>query len=73
MPKKITLADYEEHGPEFFEKFNYVKKQLGKDSKAEDVLSVMKSLGAIVMKNRADAKASSSFGFNKVDDEDKDS
>ena len=58
MTKKITVEDYQEHGPEFFEKYNFVKKELGKEAKAEDVLSVMKSLGAIVMKNKADKKSS---------------
>lgn len=59
----ITVKDYEEFGPEFFEKYNYVKKELGKDAKAEDVMAVMKALGAIVMKKKKEAK-DVKIGFN---------
>ena len=69
--KDITIDDYKEHGPEFFEKYNYVKKQLGTGAKAEDVMSVMKALGAIVMKKRNDKKGGP-FGFNKPADKEKD-
>ena len=66
--KDITIDDYKEHGPEFFEKFNYVKRELGGDAKAEDIMNVMKALGAIVMKKRADKKGGP-FGFNKSTDD----
>ena len=59
----ITVKDYEKFGPEFFEKYNYVKKELGKDAKAEDVMAVMKALGAIVMKKKKEAK-DVKIGFN---------
>ena len=59
----ITVKDYEEFGPEFFEKYNYVKQKLGKDAKAEDVMAVMKALGAIVMKKKKEAK-DVKIGFN---------
>lgn len=59
----ITVKDYEEFGPEFFDKYNYVKKQLGKDAKAEDVMAVMKALGAIVVKKKKEAK-DVKIGFN---------
>ena len=59
----ITIKDYEEFGPEFFDKYNYVKQQLGKDAKAEDVMAVMKALGAIVVKKRKEAK-DVKVGFN---------
>ena len=66
--KDITIADYKEHGGEFFDKYNYVKEQLGDNAKAEDVMAVMKALGAVVMKKRADNKGGS-FGFNKPESE----
>ena len=62
--KDITIADYQEYGPEFFEKYKYIKRQLGADAKAEDVMNVMKALGAIVMKKRGEKKGGP-FGFNK--------
>tara|TARA_B100001769_G_scaffold196634_1_gene156910 strand:- start:33 stop:251 length:219 start_codon:yes stop_codon:yes gene_type:complete len=67
--KEITLEDYQDIGPEFFEKYNYVKKQLGTGAKAEDVLAVMKSLGALVMKKRSDTKASP-MGIGFINDND---
>lgn len=59
----ITVKDYEEFGPEFFDKYNYVKQQLGKDAKAEDVMAVMKALGAIVVKKKKESK-DVKIGFN---------
>lgn len=61
--KKITLDDYKEVGPEFFEKYLYVAKELGENAKTEDILKVMESLASLVMKKRVEEKAS--FGFNK--------
>ena len=62
--KDITIEDYKEYGPEFFEKYEYVKQALGGEAKAEDVMNVMKALGAVVMKKRGDKKGGP-FGFNK--------
>ena len=62
--KPITLEEYKEHGPEFFEKFNYVKNEMGFNSKAEDVLKVMESLAGLVMSKRKE-KSSGPMGFNK--------
>lgn len=64
----ITINDYREHGGDFFKKYNYVKEQLGGEPKAEDVMTVMKALGALVMKKRADKKGEN-FGFNKSDND----
>lgn len=61
--KPITIDEYKEHGPEFFDKFNYVKSQLG-DAKAEDVLKVMESLAGLVMTKRKE-KNTGPMGFNK--------
>ena len=62
--KDITIEDYKEYGPEFFEKYEYVKQALGGEAKAEDVMNVMKALGAVVMKKRGEKKGGP-FGFNK--------
>lgn len=62
--KPITIDEYKEHGPEFFEKFNYVKNEMGFNSKAEDVLKVMESLAGLVMTKRKE-KNSGPMGFNK--------
>lgn len=62
--KPITIEEYKEHGPEFFEKFNYVKNEMGFHTKAEDVLKVMESLAGLVMTKRKE-KSSGPMGFNK--------
>jgi len=61
--KKITLEDYKEVGPEFFEKYWYVAKELGENAKTEDILKVMESLASLVMKKQVEEKTP--FGFNK--------
>ena len=66
--KKITLEDYKDVAPEFFEKYWYVAKELGEDAKTEDVLKIMESLAALVMKKRVDDKLAP-FGFLKKDDD----
>ena len=48
--KSITVEDYEKYSGEFFDKYFYVAKQLGEGAKAEDILKIMESLGAVVMK-----------------------
>ena len=50
--KSITVEDYEKYSGEFFDKYFYVAKQLGEGAKAEDILKIMESLGAVVMKKR---------------------
>ena len=67
--KPITVKDYEDVAPEFFEKYFYVAKELGEGAKPEQVLKIMESLGALVMRKRAEDKKVT-LGFNKsVDDE----
>ena len=61
--KKITLEDYKEVGPEFFEKYWYVSKELGENAKPEDVLKVMESLAGLAMQKKTEEK--SPVGFNK--------
>ena len=64
MDKPITLEEYKEVGPEFFEKYFYVAKELGEGAKTEDILKVMESLAGLVMKSRAEKKKVN-LGFNK--------
>ena len=52
----ITVKDYEKYGSEFFEKYFYVAKELGEGAKAEDILKIMESLGALVIKKRYEEK-----------------
>ena len=66
--KKITVEDYKDVAPEFFEKYWYAAKELGEDAKTEDVLKIMESLAALVMKKRVDDKLAP-FGFLKKDDD----
>ena len=63
--KSITVEDYEKYSGEFFDKYFYVAKQLGEGAKAEDILKIMESLGALVMKKRYEEKGVGPFGFNK--------
>ena len=62
--KPITIEEYREYGPEFFKKFNYVRNELGLNSKAEDIIKVMESLASLVMAGRKE-KNSGPMGFNK--------
>ena len=62
--KKITLEEYQEAGEEFWPKYWYVAKELGENSKPEQVLKVIEALAGIAMKNRVDKKVGP-FGFNK--------
>ena len=68
MDKPITLEEYKEVGPEFFEKYFYVAKELGEGTKTEDILKVMESLAGLVLKKRAEKKKVS-LGFNKQTEE----
>tara|TARA_R100000005_G_C4889223_1_gene136955 strand:- start:232 stop:468 length:237 start_codon:yes stop_codon:yes gene_type:complete len=67
--KPITVKDYEQVAPEFFEKYWYVAKELGEGAKPEDVLKIMESLGALVVKKRVEDKIGP-FGFLKKNDDD---
>ena len=62
--KSITVEDYEKYSGEFFDKYFYVAKQLGEGAKAEDILKIMESLGAVVMKKRMEEEGKiGPFGF----------
>ena len=69
--KPITLEEYKEAGEEFWPKYWYIAKELGEDSKPEQVLKVMEALAGVAMKKRLDNKLSP-FGFNKKEKEDAD-
>ena len=60
--KPISLEEYKEVGPEFFEKYFYVADNLGEGAKGEDVLKVMESLAALAYKRRTEEKKNS-IGF----------
>lgn len=64
MPKEITLDEYKEVAPEFFDKFNYVSEKLPKDTSAEDIVKVMQTLASLVIKKRQAAKQNT-VGFMK--------
>ena len=71
--KLLTLEDYQKAGEHFWDKFWYVSKELGENSKTEDVLKVMEALGTVALKLRdeeEDEKAGP-FGFNKKKEEEK--
>lgn len=69
--KAITVEDYKKYGDEFFDKYFYVAKQLGEGAKAEDILKIMESLGAVVMKKRAEETGKiGPFGFIRELNED---
>ena len=52
----ITVEDYEKYGKEFLDKYFWIAKELGEGAKAEDILKIMESLGALVMKKRYEEK-----------------
>ncbi len=64
MKLKITLEDYQKAGEEFWPKYWYVAKELGENSKPEEVLKVMESLAGVAMKQKVENKIGP-FGFNK--------
>jgi len=64
--KPATLEEYTKVGPQFFAKFNYVKTQLPADSDVEEVLTVMETLGALVLLRREEEEDDKpTIGFNK--------
>jgi hypothetical protein len=68
-PKPITLTEYQEVGPEFFEKFHYVKNQLPHGTEVEEVLTIMETLASLVLIKRDEDEEeggdSSKIGFLK--------
>ncbi len=61
--KPVTLDEYKQVGPEFFDKYWYVSKELGEGAKSEDVLKIMESLAALALQKRKEDKEP--LGFNK--------
>jgi len=70
--KPITVKDYEEVADEFFAKYHFVAKELGENTKPEQVLKVMESLGGLVMKKRAEDQGAPLIGFVKAPEEEPD-
>jgi hypothetical protein len=66
--KLLTLEDYKTAGEHFWDKFWYVRQELGTDAKTEDVLKVMEALGGVAMKLKNEDKEGP-FGFNKKEEE----
>ena len=62
--KLLTLEDYEKAGETFWPKYWYVAKELGEDTKPEQVLKVMEAVGSIALKLALEKKEGP-FGFNK--------
>jgi len=60
--KPITLEDYQSVSDEFFPKYHFVSQELGEGAKTEDILKVMESLAALVLKKRSEDKKST-IGF----------
>ena len=67
--KLLTLEDYQKAGETFWPKYWYVAKELGENSKPEDIIKVMEAVGAVALKLKLDDK-DGPFGFNKKDEED---
>jgi len=64
--KLLTLEDYQKAGETFWDKYWYVSKELGENSKTEDILKVMEAIGNIALKIREEEdEENSPFGFNK--------
>lgn len=62
--KLLTLEDYQEAGESFWPKYWYVAKELGENSKPEDILKVMEAVGNVALKLSLEKKEAP-FGFNK--------
>ena len=67
MKLEVTLEDYQKAGEEFWPKYFYVAKELGENTKPEEVLKVMESLAGVAMKQKVKNKIGP-FGFNKTDE-----
>ena len=66
--KTLTLEDYMKAGEQFWPKYWYVAKELGRDSKPEDVLKVMEAVGTVALKLKLEDTLAP-FGFNKKSEE----
>ena len=66
--KLLTLEDYQKAGETFWPKYWYVAKELGEDSKPEDILKVMEAVGGVALKLALEEKEGP-FGFNKHTDD----
>ena len=64
--KLLTLEDYQNAGKTFWDKYWYVAKELGEDSKTEDILKVMEAIGGVALKLALEEKSAGPFGFNKT-------
>tara|TARA_B100000902_G_C27314885_1_gene920634 strand:+ start:253 stop:444 length:192 start_codon:yes stop_codon:yes gene_type:complete len=53
MNHPITVEDYMDFGEEFFAKYNYVRDRIP-DASTEDILTVMETLGKLVVQGRED-------------------
>jgi len=62
--KLLTLEDYQKAGETFWPKYWYIAKELGEDSKPEDILKVMEAIGGVALKLKLE-DAIAPFGFNK--------
>ena len=62
--KLLTLEDYQKAGETFWPKYWYVAKELGEDTKPEQVLKVMEAIGGLALKLALEDKEGP-FGFNK--------
>ena len=60
--KPVTLEEFKEVGPEFFERYFYVADELGEGARAEDILIVMKTLTEQVFARRSEKKETT-IGF----------
>ena len=67
--KTLTLEDYQKAGEEFWPKYWYIAKELGEDSKPEQVLKVMEAIGGVALKLALEDKLAP-FGFNKKTEND---
>ena len=65
--KLLTLEDYQKAGETFWPKYWYIAKELGEDSKPEDILKVMEAVGGVALKLKLE-DAIAPFGFNKKKD-----
>ena len=66
--KLLTLEDYQKAGETCWPKYWYVAKELGEDSKPEDILKVMEAVGGVALKLALEEKEGP-FGFNKQTDD----
>ena len=66
--KLLTLEDYQAAGETFWPKYWYVAKELGEGARAEDILKILESIGAVALRLKMEEKEGP-FGFNKKEEE----